>query len=118
MIKKYIRTKDGVYEVEKKLSYCYLDKNDNEYLFEDILSQADTIEELCDEFVVKYNSFNPIIHDTLEETEYLDKMVKIKGYTIYAAIWIEIKLPDGTNVFRLEPQAIMNDKGKLVLTSE
>ena len=51
MITKYIRTKDGVYEVEKKLSYCYLDKNDNEYLFEDILSQADTIEELCDEFV-------------------------------------------------------------------
>ena len=56
---KYIRTKDGnIYEVieEKDTKICigwnwkeniYVDKNE-------ILKQADTIEELCDEFVVIY----------------------------------------------------------------
>lgn len=46
---KYIRTKDDIVEITKELSYCYLDKNNNEYEFGKY-KVADTIEELCDCF--------------------------------------------------------------------
>ena len=48
----YIRTKEGVYEVKvnkyHELVYC---KNNQIVLSCNIIKQADTIEELCDEFV-------------------------------------------------------------------
>lgn len=61
---KYIRTKYGIYEVEKKerayfegqpwLYYC---KGKYDLVEEkDVLKQADTIEELCDEFVCDHNN--------------------------------------------------------------
>lgn len=60
---KYIRTKDKI--VERMLQIVVLDKDD--YTKEigilncngqvdDIISQADTIEELCDEMIIKYKT--------------------------------------------------------------
>ena len=105
MITKYIRTKDGVYEIEKKLSYCYLDKNDNEYLFEDILSQADTIEELCDEFVfIDFGIYGDKVYrfKTLEESKKCNALYD----RCYGAIWTDKCL-----IY----VAKMNNKGELKL---
>lgn len=60
----YIRTKDGIYEVvtaervsDNKLLYIISTsktENTTDWVHEaDVISQADTIEELCDKFVVK-----------------------------------------------------------------
>ena len=62
---KYIRTKDGIYKVltwwnnsgtdeEYQIIGCYTE-NHLEIKIEEILNQADTIEELCDEFVLVEN---------------------------------------------------------------
>lgn len=52
---KYIRTKDGVYK-KSLVSICELDgieyASDDEMCYAEIIKQADTIEELCDEFVM------------------------------------------------------------------
>ena len=72
---KYIRTKYGIYEVEKKerayfegqpwLYYC---KGKYDLVEEkDIIKQADTIEELCDGFVV--------ISEEYEEPHYVKKFI-------------------------------------------
>lgn len=49
---KYIRTKDGVYDWDRLLgvSIEYFEDNPSE-----IVKQADSIEELCDKFVIFYN---------------------------------------------------------------
>lgn len=56
-MKKYIRTKDGVYQVRKPALDEYL-WEDSTYVYshehidnKDIIKRADTIEKLCDEFV-------------------------------------------------------------------
>ena len=83
---KYIRTKDGkIYLIN------------SEFILLDGDKQADTIEELCDEFV-----YNKMTFKTLEET--LDYAPI--GSDIYGAIWTDKGL---TYV------AKMNDKGELEL---
>ncbi len=99
---KYIRTKDGVYEVEKP-------SEDNDFLVEndvyvlttvgylpykkDIIAQADTIEELCDEFVwdkdiIRFGPdkkhFSYANDDFLFE---LDNYIIKEG--VYGAIWTD-----------------------------
>lgn len=56
-MKKYIRTKDGIYQVRKPALDEYL-WEDSTYVYshehidnKDIIKRADSIEELCDEFV-------------------------------------------------------------------
>ena len=64
---KYIRTKYGVYEVEKKerayfegQPWLYYLKGKYDVVDEkDVLNQSDTIEELCDMLVVKYKNDLP-----------------------------------------------------------
>lgn len=48
---KYIRTKDGIYDGEKYDADYFLDMNLGK-----VIKQSDTIEELCDEFMVMNNN--------------------------------------------------------------
>lgn len=121
--KTYILIADGIYEVKMKKdiaddpvdcenipnykhipNYAYWLK-DFPYnkVSKEVIREGNSIEELCDVFIVKYNSFKPIIHDTLEEIEYLNEMVKNKEYTIYGAVWFDTGLYFVTK---------MNNKGK------
>ena len=106
-VMKYIRTKDEIYEIDNnKYSVVELNghqllnmKVDNKGLIyrEYILKQSDTIEELCDEFVMIGN------HDHYISEK---KFVWFEGIKIYGAIWTDRGL-----IY----VAKMNDKGELEL---
>ena len=123
---KYIRTKDGIY---RNAGGMYDNGDLTIYLNgitklpkDEIIAQADTIEELCDEFVVNYKGEEKprIIYmkeflKSLEETnitkeihyEYLaDTYIKRNLGNYYGAIWIDKGL-----IY----VAKMNDKGELKL---
>ena len=125
---KYIRTKDGVYSVYTddldmnneididiaglRAQHC---RGLNYRLkIEDIIKIADTIEELCDEFVVVGIPNRTII---IREIDYKEQGLTLKQYvsllfaqyehiTIYGAIWTDKGL-----IY----VAKMNDKGELEL---
>ena len=119
---KYIRTKNGHilrYEKYKYWISCNnIYKPDTPYvervsgIWEEIIKQADTIEELCDEFVIKYESKDKVslfdICNDFEATkeEYNDYQNEYKNANIYGAIWTEKGL-----IY----VAKMNDKGELEL---
>ena len=105
---KYIRTKTKIEEIESALNnkelFDYLKQFDN--YKDDLIKVADTIEELCDEFVCFGNldkkQFS--IADTFEEAK---DFVKFSYYdNIYGAIWTDKGL-----IY----VAKMNDKGELEL---
>lgn len=88
---KYIRTKDGIYEVvkeddewleiisnfERKMQcHCVIKKHA-------VNKQADAIEELCDEFVCLENKM------TFHNLETIISSCNLKHLTIYGAIWTE-----------------------------
>ena len=81
----YIRTKDGVYEVKvnkyHELVYC---KNNQIVLSCNIIKQADTKEELCDEFVVVGKEH--LIWHTLTFDQ-IKLAFANENYEIYGAIW-------------------------------
>lgn len=122
---KYIRTKDGIYEVIKEDSIwvdcvgslqrimkcqCCFKKHA-------IIKQADTIEELCDELIIydkeqcirefiTIDFYNKTYWFKYDEDEY-SKPIKIKpNDEIYGAIWTDKGL-----IY----VAKMNDKGELEL---
>ena len=109
---KYIRTKNGIYEVVEdnnkewgKQIVVKLPKNLNMKLADvkdQILKQSDSIEELCDEFVVVNNTcFNmPQLLGTKIDKDYY------KHEKVYGAIWTSKGL-----IY----VAKMNDKGELEL---
>ena len=122
-IMRYIRTKDGVFESKatERGKFIHIPTNDAVaqmhrdnwvwVLEENIVAQADTIEELCDEFVLKA-TIN-------EQVEYLyDEILKIieickiahegTGHycEVYGAIWTEKGL-----IYK----AKMNEKGEFEL---
>ncbi len=109
---KYIRTKYGIYEEyarEKCPNGCGIATNTVRIPYADILREADTIEELCDEFVLKTTSkesgksyyglyyYSDIKHFKVKE--------RFKGVW-YGAIWADKGL-----IY----VAKMNDKGELEL---
>lgn len=105
---KYIRTKDGIYKV--KDDFIVL-KGQELYLphFQDhIIAQADTIEELCDEFVVVYKNNEPYLtqHLSYTEMEKYNAEINKNGGELYGAIWTDKGL-----IY----VAKMNDKGELEL---
>lgn len=79
---KYIRTKDGINRTTKNFvvgKEHYVAWHD---FYEEIIKQADTIEELCDEFVA--------IHKTFSKTYCIRKVPFEKqdeNFNIYGAIW-------------------------------
>ena len=90
---KYIRTKDGIYYNQ---AYFYSHK-------EEIIKQADTIEELCDEFVIKIKTGYLI---TYYNKVLLTQDANKNGADVYGAIWTDKGL-----IY----VAKMNEKGELEL---
>ena len=107
----YIRTKDGVYEVDAETDTFYYTNIAREIgvVKTNRVKEADTIEELCDEFVVYFECFN-ISHYFIYEKSYdeLKREAEMLGhsYSVYGGIW--------TNK-GLIYVAKMNNKGDLVL---
>ena len=113
---KYIRTKDGIYELidfsktngmECANHYGYKDKQTGINMLMTLnetkrYKQADTIEELCDEFVLQGTTKLGTRFDTLNEA----KTYKVECDTLYGAIWTDKGL-----IY----VAKMNDKGELEL---
>ena len=106
---RYIRTKDTEYgaiidtEKYKEITgeECYIPKDE-------IVKQADTIKELCDEFVVAYESWGKIVYRYLDVAKRKAKESLEYGYKsiIYGAIWTDKGL-----IF----VAKMNEEGELEL---
>ena len=96
---KYIRTKDGKVKKSKDFTADELWNYENEN--NNILKQADTIEELCDEFVYFINGMPFVTHKG--EIHYVAKGIPV---VIYGAIWTDKGL-----IY----VAKMNDKGELEL---
>ncbi len=81
----FVRTKDNqIIETDKEtLEECY--KKDY------IIKQANTIEELCDEFIAHNHKASPDVKDVFsikEELHYASDYME-DGYTIYGAIWTD-----------------------------
>ena len=108
---KYIRTKDGVYfkirDTEYNNEHIVVGKTPIDFgtyiLKKDIVGQADTIEELCDEFVgIDMTCENG--HQLLRTIPY--KCANFWNGGIYGAVWCE---------FGLKYVAKLNSKGELEL---
>ena len=96
---KYIRTKDNkIIDLSQfKNLPClvneYLDftiYDFNRYGRFEAISQADTIEELCDEFIIQVNVHNIVLHDLISALNYVKDYKNhelTKDYIIYGAIW-------------------------------
>lgn len=82
----YIRTEDGVYEVlDKETDICVLTNRTWKYK-SDIISQANTIEELCDEFIYDYGKDK----DRFKNDSLALKILRANNnekVNIYGAIW-------------------------------
>lgn len=118
---KYVRTKDGIFEVvlTSPLDFVRIDKGDGTYpdVFEkDILKQANTIKELCDELVVIETKNEDCSSPYVLKCFYLycynswfereKEHIKNGTTVVYGEIWI-----DG----ELHKVAKMNEKGELKL---
>ena len=113
---KYIRTKDGriidlvAYKENGVINngIKFVNKINGSYFFvqqDNILKQADTIEGLCDEFVVKaYISSYPQIYHSVDLKELNE--FREKDTIVYGAIWTDKGL-----IY----VAKMNEKGELKL---
>ena len=111
-MKKYVRTKDNIYEIVNDYgSSCAVKSRGKRgktaidgFTIKYGLSyapRADTIEDLCDEFVC-----DGFVHNNLKELLEFGELGKFVGGTIYGAIWTDKGL-----IY----VAKMNDKGELEL---
>ena len=100
----YIRTKDGrILDFDKLNEVSKLSVD----MAEEPIREADTIEELCDEFVCYFEIFNRSYYFVYENSyDELKRDVQTIQYSAYGAIWTDKGL-----IF----VAKMNDKGDLVL---
>ena len=104
---KYIRTKNGIYEVVDTYEVSYVigytkDGFEKKVYKEEIIKQADTIEELCDRFVAEtFGNTKFWVEPTFRKCKMYCGIINI-----YGAIW--------TNK-GLIYVAKMNDKGALEL---
>ena len=95
---KYIRTKDGIYEVDNE-NFDYVGKEYKRFTWNEsqlVINQSDTIEELCDEFV-----YEKKLYKGLYELPYGAEDIKVFG-----AIWTDKGL-----IYVVK----MNDRGELEL---
>ena len=91
---KYIRTEDGIFEVDfVEYSTYYHTIGWNIFEKEQIIAQANTIEELCDEFVVKHiKNEKAYVADEYKKAEILKDRQKVFEYgveAVYGAIWTD-----------------------------
>ena len=112
---KYIKAKDGIYKIYDETE-TYYECSSNHYVSKNILGGksncvlADTIEELCDEFVVIVQNngcilFNQCLN-SFEKVVSLNQKAKDNDAKIYGAIWTDKGL-----IY----VAKINDKGGLEL---
>lgn len=109
---KYIRTKDGkIYQVYDKVFDYKGDKRYQlinsrfEISLSDVVKEADTIEELCDGYVVE-DKYNPAVWFIMEAQEFINEKEHLKNWSYKAFI----KTDKG-----LIYVAKMNEEGKLEL---
>lgn len=110
---KYIKTKDGIFEnkpLEKSLGIRKGRGYEIVYKEQDIIAEADTIEELCDEFVIVSNvSIWKPYKTTRKWVETLKQAQRYKPSdkcVVYGAIWTDKGL---------QFVALMNSEGVLEL---
>lgn len=107
----YIRTKDGVYDTSKGIytpSIKMWAIGTVTIYDDDILKQADTIDELCDELVIhrKEHNYNFVWNE--DRNIGLNYFCSLpEKYDVYGAVWV-----DGKGLIYV---AKMNDKGELEL---
>ena len=87
----YIRTKNRIYQVESetfdKQGY-YIDRYEEDVILkEQVIKQADTIEELCDRFVVMDKETKEVMN-IVSFLAYAKLWASCK-YNIYGAIWTD-----------------------------
>lgn len=109
---KYIRTKDEIYSYEPTHNIDvdgfiiqHVNGWEKPLMKEDIFKIADTIEELCDEFVYVGEKGNVVLGMSYMQIEDVKKY-NVNENKIYGAIWTE---------WGLKYVAKMNDKGELCL---
>lgn len=104
---KYIRTKDGIYDLDKSIWYEFTGHKVRMPYCEEYEKQpelcetADTIEELCDRFVVVEHGLDDPFNVDFEIAKTFIGKAKV-----YGAIWTE---------WGLKYVAKMNEKGELEL---
>ena len=90
----YIRTKNRIYKVESETCHkkgYYIDRYEEDVILkEQVIKQADTIEELCDRFVVMDKETKEVI-SIVSFLEYA-KLWSYCKYNIYGAVWCECGL--------------------------
>ena len=87
---KYIRTKDGVYEIVKivaKMGAKVICKGGYETIYDSmhIKKQSDNLQTLCDEWVITDDNIHFML--PVQEISFYDVMNSYKDYEIYGAIW-------------------------------
>ena len=101
---KYIRTKDGISKMEEDIIEYVIKPNDIQF------KQADTIEELCDVVVVKYNYQDlPRVAETMKNSKI--QMINALKYN-KTVEWIKLGIFTNKGLIYV---AKMNDKGELEL---
>ena len=112
---RYLRTDTEIYDIDdlhvcEELNGKPYATNDEGWVIykESIVKEADTIEELCDEFVIAYESGARIVYGDLEwaETKAKSSLRIGNKSVIYGAIWTDKGL---------QFVARLNDKGELEL---
>ena len=123
---KYIRTKDGRLFVVKNSYNFYYEGFEGEHTYfetlkghcfvdDQVLKQADTIKELCDEYILKRSDESKPRVLNKDNIDYYKNFNKEGGpehsYSIelFAAIWVR----DINGNILLKPVARLNDKGEL-----
>ena len=107
----YIRTKNRIYKVESETcdKQGYYIGDYDVILKEQVINQSENLDELCDEFVVKFEifnrSYNYIYEHSYDELK-RDVQMFSPNYGVYGAVWTDKGL-----IY----SAKMNDKGDLVL---
>ena len=94
---KYIRTNDNIYLLDNSEKYCdilkkeFYEIGDKHIYLDEIIKQADTIKELCDQYVPVKNGeikgYNFMFVDDL--IDYLKVNNMLNEYNIYGAIWTD-----------------------------
>ena len=111
---KYIRTKDGIYEINWFDADNFGDEKGDIHSNCEIINEANTIEDLCDEFVLDHPLFGDsckCLYHSFEKAKNgikkrSDNAHNLYDFNIYGAIWTELGL---------KYVAKMNEKGELEL---
>jgi hypothetical protein len=76
---KYIRLKNGTIELNR------------EEIEREIIKEADTIKDLCDMFVVEYQTKKKNIFGSFNKAyeEYIECPIDMGGFNLYGAVWTD-----------------------------